>query len=79
MESSYENPILTATSRSVIADIHRMTRQLSTVDIPRPLAMFCTLFGLSLPQSLQDAGPLFRGVRVWTEIGDISENESFGE
>lgn len=73
----YENPFLTATSRSVIADIHRMTRQLSTVDIPRPLAMFCTLFGLRLPPSLHDAGPLFRGLRVWTEIGDICENESF--
>ena len=56
-----------------------MTRQLSTVDIPRPLAMFCTLFGLSVPQTLHDAGPLFRGLRVWTEIGDICENESFGE
>lgn len=56
-----------------------MTRQLSSVDIPRPLAMFCTLFGLRIPQGLQDAGPLFRGMRVWTEIGDICENESFGE
>ncbi|KAH0588026.1 hypothetical protein H2248_006762 [Termitomyces sp. 'cryptogamus'] len=74
--SSYENPFLTATSRSVIADIHRLSRQLSSIDIPRPLAMFCTLFRLKVPESSR-SNVLFRGVRVWTEMGDICENESF--
>ncbi|KAF9462062.1 hypothetical protein BDZ94DRAFT_1298853, partial [Collybia nuda] len=73
----YQNPILTATSRSVIADIHKLSRQLSAVDVPRPLAMLCTLFRLRLPQRLENSDPLFQGLRVWTEIGDICENESF--
>lgn len=73
----YENPFLTATSRSVIADIHRLSRQLSAIDVPRPLAMFCTLFRLRIPERAQSAGPLFHGLRVWTEMGDVCENESF--
>ncbi|RDB20104.1 hypothetical protein Hypma_012911 [Hypsizygus marmoreus] len=62
---------------AIIADIQKVSRQLSSIDVPRPLAMFCTLFRLKLPQSLQNADPLFQGLRVWTEIGDICENESF--
>ncbi|KDR84101.1 hypothetical protein GALMADRAFT_205854 [Galerina marginata CBS 339.88] len=62
------------TSRSVIGDIHRMSRQLSAVDVPRPLAMVCTLFRLRPPRS-DDA--LFHALRVWTDILDICENESF--
>ncbi|KAF8659132.1 hypothetical protein AX16_001902 [Volvariella volvacea WC 439] len=78
---SYENPFLTATSRSVISDIHRLSRSLSAFDVPRPLAMICTLFRLNtssagyLENSLD--GPLFRAVRVWNELGDIAESESF--
>ncbi|KAF5388046.1 hypothetical protein D9615_000706 [Tricholomella constricta] len=75
--ASYENPVLTATSRSVIADIHRLSQQLSSVDVPRPLAMFCTLFRLRLPERAQNADPLFHGLRVWTEMGDVCENETF--
>jgi len=71
----YENPFITATSRSVIGDIHRLSRQLSAVDVPRPLAMLCTLFRLHPPRSND---PLFQGLRVWTDILDICENESFG-
>ena len=75
--SSYENPFLTATSRSIIADMFQLSRQLSTVDIPRPLAVIYTLFRLSPPERLNN--PLFRALRVWTDIGDISESESFGK
>ncbi|KAJ7462040.1 hypothetical protein FB451DRAFT_1043886 [Mycena latifolia] len=77
----YENPVLTATSRSVITDIHQLSRQLSAIDVPRPIAMFCTLFRLQPPRAgflarnLDD--PLFQALRVWTEIGDLCENESF--
>jgi hypothetical protein len=79
--NSYENPLLTATSREIISDIHALSRQLSEVDIPRPLAMLCTLFGARPPDtSLSEHGDtLFQAMRVWTEIGDISESESFGE
>ncbi|KAJ7755868.1 hypothetical protein B0H16DRAFT_1827760 [Mycena metata] len=79
--SIYENPVLTATSRSVIADIHHLSRQLSVIDVPRPIALICTLFRLQPPRAgflarnLDD--PLFQALRVWTEISDICENESF--
>ncbi|KAJ7368967.1 hypothetical protein DFH08DRAFT_676026 [Mycena albidolilacea] len=78
---SYENPVLTATSRSVITDIHQLSRQLSVIDVPRPIALVCTLFRLQPPRAgflarnIDD--PLFQALRVWTEIGDICENESF--
>ncbi|KAF9534594.1 hypothetical protein CPB83DRAFT_755199 [Crepidotus variabilis] len=71
----YENPFVTATSRSVISDIHRLSRQFSSVDVPRPMAMLCTLLHLRPPSSSQT--PLFQGARVWTDILDICENESF--
>ncbi|TFK43881.1 hypothetical protein BDQ12DRAFT_596847 [Crucibulum laeve] len=77
----YENPFITATSRSVIGDIHRLSRQLSSVDVPRPLAVFCTLFRIQPPivgffgQNSDD--PLFQALRVWTDVGDICESESF--
>lgn len=79
---SYENPFVTATSRSVIGDIHRLSRQLSSVDVPRPLAVLCTLFRIRpsnhgfLAQYSNEA--LFQALRVWTDVGDICENESFG-
>ncbi|KAF7352295.1 hypothetical protein MVEN_01193200 [Mycena venus] len=77
----YENPVLTATSRSVITDIHQLSRQLSVIDVPRPIALVCTLFRLQPPRAgflarnIDD--PLFQALRVWTEIGEICENESF--
>ncbi|KAF4619385.1 hypothetical protein D9613_004928 [Agrocybe pediades] len=55
-------------------DIHRLSRQLSTIDVPKPLAMICILFRLRPPRS-NDA--LFQGLRVWTDILDVCENESF--
>ncbi|KAF8914318.1 hypothetical protein CPB84DRAFT_1669087 [Gymnopilus junonius] len=70
----YENPFLTATSRNIIGDIHRLSHQLSSVDVPRPLAMICTLFRLRPPRT---DDKLFQALRVWTDILDICENESF--
>ncbi|TFK25981.1 hypothetical protein FA15DRAFT_667978 [Coprinopsis marcescibilis] len=74
--AGYENPFVTASSRSVIGDIHRLSRRMSTIDVPRPLAVLCTLFRL---QSLEDMldNPLFQAIRVWTDVCDISESESF--
>jgi len=72
----YENPFVTATSRSVISDIHRLARQLSSIDMPRPLATVYTLFGLAPPKDDVNE-PLFQALRVWNEIGDICECESF--
>ncbi|PPQ67571.1 hypothetical protein CVT25_012065 [Psilocybe cyanescens] len=55
-------------------DIHRLSRQLNSVDVPRPLAMICTLFRLRVPRSNDF---LFQALRVWTDVVDICENESF--
>ncbi|KAJ6560275.1 hypothetical protein B0H19DRAFT_945387 [Mycena capillaripes] len=77
----YENPVLTASSRSVITEIHQLSRQLSVIDVPRPIALVCTLFRLQPPRvgflARNFDDPLFHALRVWTEIGDICENESF--
>lgn len=75
--SSYENPVLTATSRSVIADIFMLSRQLNAVDVPRPLAVFSALFRLKPLGLLND--PLIQAIRIWNDIEDISESESFGK
>lgn len=49
---------------------------MSAVHVPRPLALLSTLLRLRpLDQLLDD--PLFQALRVWTEIADVSESESF--
>ncbi|KAF8897898.1 hypothetical protein BD779DRAFT_1432771 [Infundibulicybe gibba] len=77
----YENPVLTATSRSVISDIHKLSRQLSAIDVPRPLAMLCTLLRLKPPNvgflRQRPSDTLFQAVRVWNDVGEICESESF--
>jgi len=69
----YENPLLTATSREIIMDIYQATRQWSELDMPKPLAMLSTLFR----RSDAPRDPWFRMLRVWSEVGDICETESF--
>lgn len=73
----YENPVVTATSRAVIADIHTVAGQLAEIDIPRPLAVLYALFGVKREPGGFD--PLFRLLRAWSETGDVCESESFGE
>jgi len=75
----YENPFLTATSRSVIADIHKLSRLLSKLDIPKPLAMLYTLFRFAPPDEKDSFGsePLCQAVRVWTDIGNLCDSDSF--
>jgi hypothetical protein len=84
---SYENPLLTATSRTIISDIHMLSRRLSEVDVPKPLAMLCTLFGIKPPDIILPGrrrkrdtryDPLFQALRVWSDIHDICESDSFG-
>ncbi|EIW76231.1 hypothetical protein CONPUDRAFT_139657 [Coniophora puteana RWD-64-598 SS2] len=72
----YENPLLTATSRSIISDIYNLTRRLSSVDIPKPLAMLYILLRLRPPEGDGSGDPWFRGLRVWSEVGEISESEN---
>ena len=72
---------MTATSRSVISDIYSLARQLCNLDIPKPLAMLYILFRLKPPDAKRKNADSswFQGMRVWTEIGDICESESFGK
>ncbi|TDL29392.1 hypothetical protein BD410DRAFT_833705 [Rickenella mellea] len=71
----YENPLLTASSRQIIADINAISRQVSHIDVPRPLAMFKTLFRPTAASEAKD--PWFEALRVWSDIEDICESESF--
>ncbi|KAF5333587.1 hypothetical protein D9611_002747 [Ephemerocybe angulata] len=48
----------------------------NAVHVPRPLAVLCTIFRVRSFHQLRD-DPLFQALRVWTEIQDISESESF--
>ncbi|KAF9023180.1 hypothetical protein BDP27DRAFT_1073838 [Rhodocollybia butyracea] len=73
--SIYENPLVTTTSRTMLADILRFSRQLSVVDIPRPLAVIYSFFRLRVPDHLNS--PWLHALRAWTEIDDVSESESF--
>lgn len=79
---SYENPLITATSRSIIHDIYSLAGNFRAVDVPRPLAVLNTIFRLREQSGSQDWGNgsevWFQGLRVWTEIGEITETESFG-
>ncbi|KAG2139319.1 hypothetical protein DEU56DRAFT_800676 [Suillus clintonianus] len=72
----YENPLITATSRALIADIHALVRQFSIVDIPKP----SKILGALLPFRVKDTAssdPWFRFLRIWSEIEEFSESESF--
>lgn len=81
---SYENPLITATTRSVITDIFQLSQHLRQIDVKTPaqtLAMFLTLFCLHTPRFLRkktQRDPMFTAIQVWTELDDVSESESFG-
>lgn len=71
----YENPVMTTTSRAMLSDVYRFSRQFNAIDIPRPLAVIYTLFGVKPPEYVDK--PLLHALRAWSEIGDISEAEAF--
>lgn len=73
----YENPFLTASSRAVISDIHSIASHLSRLDVPRPNAVLYALLGFKTDHLWSD--PWFHALKVWSEIGDVCESESFGE
>ncbi|KAJ3740909.1 hypothetical protein DFH05DRAFT_1451735 [Lentinula detonsa] len=73
--SRYENPLVTTTSRTMLTDILRISRQLSVINLPRPLAVIYSFFRLQAPDHL--SSPWIHALRAWTEIDDISETESF--
>ncbi|KAH7876459.1 hypothetical protein F5879DRAFT_804027 [Lentinula edodes] len=71
----YENPLVTTTSRTMLTDILRISRQLSVINVPRPLAVVYSFFRLQVPDYL--SSPWIHALRAWTEIDDICETESF--
>lgn len=72
----YENPLVTATSREMILDIHNLTRQFTDVEVARPRALVYALFGWNRKK---DEKPWFEALKCWSEIGDIvAESESWG-
>ncbi|TCD67516.1 hypothetical protein EIP91_012321 [Steccherinum ochraceum] len=73
--ATYENPFVTATSRALIADIHALSTQLAQVDVPKPVALLFALFGMERTARWRE--PWFRALRVWSEIGDVCESDSF--
>ncbi|KAG8811307.1 hypothetical protein FRC19_003996 [Serendipita sp. 401] len=46
----YENPLVTATSREMILDIHNLSRRIADVEIARPRALLAWLFGWRKPR-----------------------------
>ncbi|KAG1902359.1 uncharacterized protein F5891DRAFT_1186457 [Suillus fuscotomentosus] len=75
---SYENPLITATSRTLIADIHALVRQFSIVDIPKPSKIFSALLPRVFIKESVNSDPWFRVLRIWSEIEEFNESESFG-
>lgn len=74
---SYENPVITATSRDSIGDIHSLSQYLSELDAPKPTSLLRSLFGLARNATARESW--FQISRMWTEVDDVCENESFGE
>ena len=75
--SRYENPVITATSRDSIGDIHSLSQYLSELDAPKPTSLLRNLLGLARIST--DRESWFQISRMWTEVDDVCENESFGE
>lgn len=73
----YENPLITATSRTLIADIHALVRQFSIVDIPKPSKIFSALLPRVFIKESVNSDPWFRVLRIWSEIEEFNESESF--
>ncbi|OAX38028.1 hypothetical protein K503DRAFT_718851 [Rhizopogon vinicolor AM-OR11-026] len=74
--AGYENPLITATSRALIADIHTLIRQFSVIDIPKPSKILHTILPFHPPDP-GDSDPWLRVLRIWSEVEEFSESESF--
>ncbi|KAG2151251.1 uncharacterized protein EDB93DRAFT_1140295 [Suillus bovinus] len=73
----YENPLITATSRTLIADIHALVRRLSIVDIPKPSKILRALVPRVPVKESVSSDPWFRVLRIWSEIEEFNESETF--
>lgn len=72
----YENPLVTATSREMILDIHNLTRLVADVEVARPRALLSWLLGWG---ARRNEPAWFDALKCWSEIGDIvADSESWG-
>jgi len=71
----YENPVITATSRDSIGDIHSFSQYLSELDAPKPTSLLSSLLGWARIPTGRESW--FQISRMWTEVDDVCENESF--
>jgi len=73
----YENPLITATSRALISDIHTLVHRCCAVDVPRPISILRTFLRACPPKNKLGEDVWFKAARVWAEVDDVSETESF--
>ncbi|KZT60193.1 hypothetical protein CALCODRAFT_492778 [Calocera cornea HHB12733] len=69
-DAVYENPLLTADGRTLITALYSLTHKLSGLGLPRLWSMIPFLSDLDRPKSF----PL---IRVWSEVLETCESESF--
>jgi len=74
-DAVYENPVITATSRDSIGDIRSLSQFLAEIDAPKPTSLFRSLLGLVSTPTERESW--FQISRMWTEVDDVCENESF--
>ncbi|GAB1519709.1 hypothetical protein RhiTH_002777 [Rhizoctonia solani] len=70
----YKNTFVTATSLSIISDIHSLTHQLCEVRIPKPTTLIARILGYQTTEA-----QMWVAWRIWSEIGTVCETESFGK
>ncbi|KAF8759826.1 hypothetical protein RHS01_01558 [Rhizoctonia solani] len=70
----YKNTFVTATSLSIISDIHSLTHQLCEVRIPKPTTLIARILGYQTTET-----QMWVAWRIWSEIGTVCETESFGK
>jgi len=73
----YENPCLSAADRGTIMNVQMLIRELSTLD-----CLYPRLFSLLLRKDAQKLSEkeqhiLFRALRIWSEVIEVYDNESF--
>jgi len=74
-DAVYENPVITATSRDAIGDFHSLSQHFVEIDAPTPTSFLRSLVGWA--RSPAERESWFQISRMWTEVDDVCENESF--
>jgi hypothetical protein len=74
-DAVYENPVITATSRDAIGDVHSLSQHFAEIDAPKPTSLLRSLVGWV--RSPAERESWFQISRMWTEVEEVCENESF--